>query len=163
MPSLSNLLGIWCEKEGIKNAKHGDRKMLFSLMSSITTQIWAHEPMLTVILGYMHWILQTIGSRKHMHRSTKKNIKICPVVFTLSSQPLALPLSSQDASLKTPRVGLQKGHDLGEVSIWSWMELLLLTTMPYFKLTFSRRACKDFKNLKFKDFMAYVFVLILLT
>lgn len=142
----------------------GTGRCFFLSVSSITTQIWAHEPMLTVNLGYMHWILQNIGSRKHMHRSTKKHKNLPFGFYTIKPTPCSAFIKSRCITENPPSQHcLQKGHDLWEVSIWSWKELILLTTMPYFKLRFSRWACKDFKNLKFKDFTAYVFVLILLT
>lgn len=105
----------WYGNEGIKNTKQGDRKVLFLFLASITPQTQAHEPTLTIILRYMHWILQHVGSRKHRHRSTKITWKSAFLFFILSSQPLILPLSNHDASLKTPKRQhcLGKGHDLG--------------------------------------------------
>lgn len=165
IPSLYNLLGIWCEKEGIENAKHGDRKMLFSLYvlyHNSNLSPWAHvdcKPRVYA-LNSAKYRKQKAHAQKH-----KKEHKNLPFGFyTIKPTPCSAFSKSRRITENPPSQHcLQKGHDLGEVSIWSWKELLLLTTMPYFKLRFSRWACKDCKNLKFKDFTAYVFVLTLLT
>lgn len=160
MCHLSTYQGrTWYGNEGIKNTEQGDRKVLFLFLASITPQTQAHEPMLTIILRYMHWILQHVGSRKHRHRSTKNNMKICLFVFfIIKPTPYSAFIKSrcitenpQESALPRERSWPGRG---GLVSAWSWKELPLLTTMRYFKLRFSRWACKDVKDLKCKDVMA---------